>query len=295
MILRETYIHTPQNQDLWEFLDDLILQVDPDSPRPKVMSVLWSGSPDAGKSTSVRQYIKNYLDNEPDAKRTDILYHQIFGRSKLKGELARLCNRTLKIADVPENPGKNYPTWLLVQKASLKLKKNETKMLIIDELQKLFKLGESERIDILEAWNDLINASNVPMALVGVESVDEILDMDKYTTYEDKSDLKRTFCSRFKSKKLKPWDDPYDFKYISFLMTIYNKICYFNLPEGLEPFYKNDEIRELILEVTRGLTGKIIDLLKWTARKIVREHHPEIITKKLLEEVAEELNTKEEN
>ena len=96
-------------------------------------------------------------------------------------------------------------------------------MLIIDELQKLFKLSESEKIDILEAWNDLLNASNIPIVLLGVEGVDDILDIDKYITHEDKSDLKRTFCSRFKSKKLKPWNDPYDSKYISFLMTIYNK------------------------------------------------------------------------
>ncbi len=295
-IMRERYIHTPQNRDLWEFLDDIMLQVNPDSPRPKVMGVLWTGAPDAGKSTCVRQYMKSYLDNVEGATKTDILYHQIFGRSKLKGELARLCRKTLKIPDVPDNPGKNYPTYLLVEKAAHKLKINGTKLLVIDEMQKLFKLSENERIDILEAWNDILNASHVPIVLVGVEGVDEILNMETYTTYEDKADLKRTFCSRFIPKKLTPWTDPYDTKYVNFLLTINEEICQLNnrandngINISSNPFYKNDEIRELILLLTGGLTGKIIDLLKWTSRKIVRYELKEQITAELLKETANEL------
>lgn len=286
--MKERYIHTPQNQKLWYFLDDLMLQVNQESPRPKVMGVLWTGQPDAGKSTSVRQYMKSYLDNVHDAKRTDILYHQIFGRSKLKGELARLCRQTLRIPDVPDNPGRKYPTYLLVEKAAYKLKQNKTKLLIIDELQKLFKLSENERIDILEAWNDILNASHVPIVLVGVEGVDEILDMDKYTTYEDKADLRRTFCSRFVPKVLNPWEDPYDKDYVNFLLTISEEVCQLQSKNG-KSFYKDDEIREKIIMLTRGLTGKIIDLLKWTSRKIVRSQLPDEITVELLIETAEEL------
>lgn len=288
-IMKEKYIHTPQNQGLWEFLDDLMLQVNPNSPRPKVMGVLWTGKPDAGKSTCVRQYMKSYLDNEPDARGLDIIYHQIFGRSKLKGELSRLCRNTLQVPDVPDNPGKSYPTYLLVEKAASKLRKNGTKILIIDELQKLFKLSEIERVDILEAWNDLLNASHVPIVLVGVEGVDDILNVHKYTTYEDKADLRGTFVSRFKPLVLTPWDDPYATDYIKFLLTINDEVCLLNPPEDTEPFYKDDQIREVILELTGGLTGKIIDLLKWSSRTVVRKNLPEIITEDILREVADKL------
>lgn len=290
-IMRERYIHTPQNQKLWEFLDDLLLLNCPESPRPKVMGVLWTGLPDAGKTTSVRQYIKCYLENEPNAQPKDILYHQIFGRSKLKGELARLCRNTLKIGDVPENPGRNYPTWLLVEKAAGKLRKDGVRMLILDELQKLLRLSENERIDVLEALNDLLNASHVPLVLVGVEGVDEVLDMGAYASYEDKSNLRGTFCSRFKLRRLLPWDEPDHEDYTSFLMTIHNQVCRLRPPEQAQPFFVDPALREVIIELTNGLTAKIIDLLKYSAREIIRERLPEVITIDLLRRVAEQLKS----
>lgn len=293
-IMQERYIHTAKNQSIWDFYDKLIRQYNLKNPRTKAMGALTTGYPDAGKSTCCRQYIQNYHKNELNTNKKDILFHITFGRSKLKGELARLCRKTLKIADVPENPGSKYPTWLLVDKAASKLKKDGTKILFIDEVQKLFKLSEGERLDILEAWHDLINASNVSIILVGVDGINEILDVEKYEDYETKTKLKKTFCSRFKRQNISEWEDPYDEEFISFLMTIYNQSCYLTLPNGELAFYKKNEMRELIIELTQGLTAKIIDLVKWAAYHIIDKELPEIITEDILKQISKDLQLTEE-
>lgn len=285
--LSEKYIHTPQNVKLWWLLEDLMRQVNPKSPKPKVMGSLVTGMPHSGKTTAARQFRKGYLANVKGAKRTDIVIFQIPSDPGIKDVVSKL-GRELRIPDIPEKPEKRYPVYLLVEKIARKLRIDGTKLLIIDEFQNLSDISGKSRIAILSGFNDLLNESHVPIILVGVSGVDEILDLDHY---EDRSNLNGTFCSRFPEFRVQPWKDPHNEIYGGLLRTIYED-CKLRLPARTQPFYINDDLREKILEITGGLTGKIIHIIKWTARHLIRNHLPEIITSEILDTVFEEIQAR---
>ncbi len=264
-----------------------MLQVDHASPKPKVMGSLLTGNPHSGKTTAVRQFKKAYLDNVEGALPRDILIFQIPSRARLKGVMGKM-GRQLKIPDIPPNPGKNYPTYVLVEQVARKLWKDGTKLVIVDEFQKLFELPGESRVEILSGFNDLLNESHVPIVLVGVVGVDRILDL---AYHEDESNLKGSFCSRFPEFRLHPWRNSFDIHYVELLKTIFED-CGFQGRRGTPPFYKSDGIREQILQLTGGLTGKIIHLIKWAARQIIRKGYADEITPDLLDETVRLLQAK---
>jgi Bacterial TniB protein len=285
--LSEKYIHTPQNVKLWWLLEDLMRQVNPKSPKPKVMGCLVTGEPHSGKTTATRQFRKGYLANVKGAKRTDIVIFQIPSNPVLKDIMGKL-GRELRIPDIPEKAEKRYPAYLLVEKIARKLIIDGTKLLIIDEFQNLSEISGKSRIAILSSFNDLLNESHVPIILVGVSGVDEILELEHYA---DRSNLNGTFCSRFPEFQVQPWKDPDNEIYGGLLRTIYED-CNLSLPPGTQPFYTDDDLREKILEITGGLTGKIIHVIKWTARHLIRNHLPETITSDVIDAVFEEIRTR---
>ncbi len=283
-LLREKYIHTPQNAELWCLLEDLMYQVSLSSPKPKVMGCLVTGEPHSGKTTAVRQFKKAYIKNVPEAQENDIFLFQIPSRARLKGVMTKM-GRQLKIPDISVNTKRGYPTYILVEKVAAKLWKNGVKLVIIDEFQKLFELPGESRIEILSGFNDLVNESHIPIILVGVAGVDRILDVGHYDT--DESNLKGTFCSRFSEFHLEAWNDPYKPQFVS-LLKIISDDCGF-LPSNSASFYSHDGIREWLIQITGGLTGKIIYLIKWAARIIIRKNLPKVITKKVLKQALKSL------
>jgi len=278
-LLREKYVHTPKNNELWCLLMDIMFQVSPTNIKPKVMGCLIAGSPHSGKTTAVRQFKKAYLENVRHSRDNDIFLFQIPSRARLKGVLTKM-GRQLKIPDISVNTRRGYPTYILVEKVAAKLWKNGVKLVIIDEFQKLFELPGENRIEILSGFNDLINESHIPIILVGIEGVEQILDVGNY--HNDESNLRGTFCSRFMEFKLDAWSDPNDPQLVAFLQMIL-KDCGLST-DFRGSFFENDQNREWFIEVTEGLNGKIIHLIKWTARYIIRHQLPEKITKKTLDE-----------
>ncbi|MHA1619358.1 MAG: TniB family NTP-binding protein, partial [Promethearchaeota archaeon] len=258
-LIKERYIHTPQNVDLWCLLEDLMYQVCPTSPKPKVMGATIIGDSNSGKTTAVRQFMKAYLSNVPEAHENDVFYFEIPVRAHLKGMMSQM-GQDLKIPDINPNPKKGYPTFVLIDKVAKKLWKNQTKLVIIDEFQNLFLLSGENRAEILSGFNELANKSHIPIILVGLEGIDEILKIDNY--FADLTNLRATFSSRFSEFHFKPWSDADSPAYGALLKVVYD-IC--DLSGGLKsPFYTQPEIRDWILEVTGGLTGKIIHLIKQT-------------------------------
>ena len=288
MLLVEKYIHTPINVEMWYLLEDLMFQVSRENPKPKVMGCLITGEPHSGKTTAVRQFRKAYLENVPEAKPNDVVLFQIPSRARLKGVLVKL-GREIKIPDIGPSSKKGYPTYILIEKIAAKLWKNETKLLIIDEFQLLFELPGESRVEILSGFNELVNRSHIPIILVGVKGVDQILDVGKY--YEDKSNLRGTFSSRFSGFNLDPWDDPHTPNFAILLKTIYDYCGLY--PDGKkEEFYRDEKIREWIIEATEGLTGKIIYLIKWAARYIIRNNQYENITLTILRNALKTIQSK---
>lgn len=286
ILLVEKYIHTPINAEMWYLLEDLMFQVSRDNPKPKVMGCLITGEPHSGKTTAVRQFRKAYLENVPEARPNDVVLFQIPSRARLKGVLVKL-GRELKIPDIGPSSKRGYPTYILIEKIAAKLWKNEVKLLIIDEFQLLFELPGESRVEILSGFNELVNRSHIPIILVGVKGVDQILDVGKY--YEDKSNLRGTFSSRFSTFNLDPWDNPHDSNFAILLKTIYD---YCGLNGKKEVFYKDEKIREWIIEVTEGLTGKIIYLIKWAVRYIIRNNHDENVTLPILRNALKTIQSK---
>ena len=277
-LLMEKYVHTPKNNELWCLLVDLMFQVSPTNIKPKVMGCLITGNPHSGKTTAVRQFKKAYLENVPEAHDNDVFLFQIPSRARLKGVLTKM-GRQLKIPDISPNTRYGYPTYILVEKVAAKLWKNGVKLVIIDEFQKLFELPGENRIEILSGFNDLVNESHIPIVLVGIAGVDRILDVGNY--HNDESNLRGTFCSRFMEFKLDAWNDPNDPQFISFVQIILSD-CGF--PTGSRSsFYTQERNRKWLLQMTEGRTGKIIHLIKWAARYIIRNNLPERMTKQILD------------
>lgn len=277
-LFTERYIHTPQNAELWCLLEDLMFQVCFSNPKPKVMGCLVTGEPHSGKTTAVRQFKKAYLENVLEAKPNDVFFFQIPSRARLKGVLTQM-GRQLKILDIPANPKRGYPTYILTEKVAAKLWKNRVKLVIIDEFQMLFELSGESRIEILSGFNDLVNQSHIPIILVGVAGVNRILDVKKY--HSDEANLRGTFCSRFSEFPLLAWDDPHSDDFCALLMTL-NEHCNLHPSTDILPFYTDDKIREWILKESEGLTGKIVYLIKWAVRYIIRSELPEHITMEVL-------------
>ena len=285
-IMKLKYIHTPQNEMVWNELEDLMLQFDPESPPPKVKCIILMGSPDSGKTTCCRQFKAAFLNKYPMVRENKIVFLRLTGRILLRGFAAKLCRR-IGVSDVPPNPSRNWTTDILLEKAAHKLFRDETELVIVDEVQNLIKLQGEPKTDILKGFNDLLNESHTPIALIGVEGVDKILQI---APKDDKENLWGTFCSRFMEIGLKEWnkDEPDDDAFILFLRTIYNRLELSPLLKTV-PFYRDDDTRKLILELTDGLTGRIINLLKWSARDLIRKRQPEVITPNLLRRINEKL------
>ncbi|MFX0171118.1 MAG: TniB family NTP-binding protein [Candidatus Hodarchaeota archaeon] len=157
---------------------------------------------------------------------------------------------------------------------------NEKKLVIIDEFEKLYEISHESRGEILAGFHSLINTSSCPIAIVGIDGVDDILKniaSDKYTW------LKGPFSTRFPGTKIPSWEDDSEFKR---LLVALDRDCLLHphLPEGRK-WYEDDKLRECILDLSEGLLGKIILLVKFTARHLIRRRKPEIIT------IAEQTNT----
>jgi hypothetical protein len=276
-VLMEKYVHTPKNNELWCLLIDLMFQVSPMNIKPKVMGCLITGTSHSGKTTAVRQFKKAYLENVSKAKDNDIFLYRIPSRARLKGLMSKM-GRQLKIPDISPKTDKRLKTNVIVEKVAKKLWKNGVKLVIIDEFQKLFELPGENRIEILSGFNDLVNESHIPIILVGTDGVEKILDVEKY--YSDESDLRGTFCSRFMEFKLDRWQDPNDPQFMAFLQMILKDCA---LPSNLRgTFFEKEKNREWFINMTGGLNGKIIHLIKWSVRYNIRRGFAEKITKQAL-------------
>lgn len=188
----------------------------------------------------------------------------------------------LKIPDLPLD-GKmhinHFPTYALIEKISRKLVNDKTKLLIIDEFQNLFELSYENRREILGGFNDMINMTHIPIVLVGTNCISEILD--ELVIYEDRSDLRKTFRSRFGIFEFKPWDkgkikedeigEEIEIRFDPDFLNFYHTVCTeFKVPTLTDP----DDLN-LIIEMSDGLTGKIIFLIHLAAVNWIEEREKE--------------------
>ncbi|MFX1297308.1 MAG: TniB family NTP-binding protein [Promethearchaeota archaeon] len=277
LIQREYYYEFNEGFNYW---NKVILLMKQPPTKTKIMGLLLTGEPSSGKSTLNQQFSFEYLQNVKDAKENDIVIFNVPQGVGAVQVFAQLC-RELKIPDIPPNP-RNYPITYFVLKAAAKLREGH-RLLIVDEFQNLYEVQGVQRKKIMSSFNQLINASRIPIVLVGTPEVHEIL-YDKFD--QDISNLKGTFSSRFPEFALKRWKDNDEFRGI--LVSVYEDLhlCPSN---DSPPFYTKKKIREKILVYTEGLLGKIITLLKETAMKIISEQLPEEITLELLGQIAVEL------
>ncbi len=268
--------------EIWEIMRDLMKQ---DRKKAKSIGQLITAPSHSGKTTLIKEFIVAYLDNVEDASETDILYFSLIDRATLKSVLTRLCLK-LKIIDIPTNKSQldRIHTSILIDKAVAKLKDHKV-LLIFDEFEKLYQVSTENRGEILAGFHTLANDSGCPIILVGIEGVDQILSNINDGKY---SWLISTFSSRFPEYKLPVWEDGFEFGQL--LLSI-NQDLLLNSDETIYPFYKDVKTRKLILDLTNGQLGKIILLLKWTARSIIRKGNDEIITKQGLLETAKSLKS----
>lgn len=278
LIQRELFYHFKQAWAFWRLV--LILMKQPRN-KTKINGALLTGDPSAGKSTLIRQMIVIFKENVIGFRVQDI---EIFSVPQGVGPVmvfAQLC-KSLGIPDIPSNP-KNYSITYFILKAAAKLKQDR-RLLIIDEFQNLYEIPGVQRKRVISALNQLINQSRIPIILVGVTGVDDILK----NIEDDDSNLKGTFSSRFPEFQLRKWEDPSETEYISILMSIWED-CHLRPSEDQMRFYSNETIRNQILQLTDGLLGKIVLLIKRIAVNLISNGQPEIITTDQLIVAAKEL------
>jgi len=281
----ERFYLTDQTIEVWAKMRSLMNQ---NTNKTKVRGILLTGKPHAGKSTLVKQFMHYYFSKVNNAKRNDILYFEIPIRTRLKGTIQNLC-KALKIPDIPDKNSvlKNYNTAYFIEKAAAKIRRSKIKLLILDEFQNLFKIPAESRVEILEGFNSLLNKAKITMVIVGVEGIENILDVVQ-SDHTDESDIRGTFSSRFPETNLARLEDGEEF--ISILIRIIED-CYLDLNPDIEPFFMDEGIREYILDITDGILGKVIMLLKETAWNIFYNQWEEIITLDLLKMTAKQLKS----
>ena len=268
--------------EIWEVMRDLMKQ---NRNKAKSIGQLLTAPSHSGKTTLIKEFIVAYLENVENASDTDILYFSLFDRATLKSVMARLCRR-LKIPDIPAGKRQldSIHTSVLLDKAVAKLRDYKV-LLIFDEFEKLYQVSTENRGEILAGFHTLANDSGCPIILVGIEGVNQILsnlDDDKYSW------LIPTFSSRFPEYKLPKWEDGFEF---GKLLAYIDKDLMLETNSNSIPFYKDENIRKIILELTNGQLGKIILLLKWTPRSIIRRGEIEVITEERLKRTAETLKS----
>src|SRR5271157_4264683 len=201
-IQRECFYEFEEAFKLWKKL--LILMNQPRT-KTKTKGLLFTAPPDSGKSTLVRQFHFEYVQNVPGAQEEDIIIFNVPQGVGAVQVFAQLC-RELGIPDIPRNP-RNDPVTYYVTKAAAKLRQDH-RLLIVDEFQDLSEVSGPLRKRIISAFNQLINASRIPVVLVGITGANSILrDIE-----DDQSNLKGTFSSRFPEFSLTPWQDNEEFQ-----------------------------------------------------------------------------------
>ena len=88
----------------------------------------------------------------------------------------------------------------------------------------------------------------------------------------------------FKLRTVGIFDDP---QFVAFLQAILRD-CGFSA-ESRSSFFAQEENRNWLIDVTGGLTGKIIQLIKWAARYAIRKNFPEEMTKQIIEKGLEDI------
>ncbi|HMF34239.1 MAG TPA: TniB family NTP-binding protein [Candidatus Lokiarchaeia archaeon] len=276
-IQRECFYEFEEAFKLWK---KLVILMNQPRTKTKTKGLLFTAPPDSGKSTLVRQFHFEYVQNVPGAQEEDIIIFNVPQGVGAVQVFAQLC-RELGIPDIPRNP-RNDPVTYYVTKAAAKLRQDH-RLLIVDEFQDLSEVSGPLRKRIISAFNQLINASRIPVVLVGITGANSILrDIE-----DDQSNLKGTFSSRFPEFSLTPWQDNEEFQ--GLLVSIEQDL-HLLAGESPCPFYEDNLIRARALELSDGLLGCIVTLLKEAAMKIISDGLPEVITIPLLETTAKELD-----
>lgn len=272
----QKFYYTKRLKDLYKLL--LIKMMQPKN-KTKIQGVLITGKPDAGKTTGINQFKIVYTASVDNGYKTDIFYFNVPPRLHAKGVFHKLCQE-LKIPDIQRDSGKHTSIYYL-DKSARKIG-DRYKALFIDEMQNLFLLSSENRKEILELFNRLINEARIPIFLVGVDGVNDIL----YDLDQDVANLKGTFSSRFPEFKIQNFSDINDKEFITLLVSINND---FDLKDTANNWYKDKIIRQEIVDLTNGLVGKIVELLRYTIIKIIDQGLEENITRSIIKETATEL------
>ncbi|MHA1680252.1 MAG: ATP-binding protein [Promethearchaeota archaeon] len=281
------FYYTEQHFVIWAEIRDLMLQPDSDT---KKRGFVLEGPSHSGKTSLIQQFPAEYVLNTPHANADRILTYRIYGDNySIKTQLADL-GRFLKIPDIPNSDRKVYdmkPS-VLARKVTDKLRR-ETDLLFVDEFERLYKHKDVSVGAILEVFHTIMDESGVPIIISGLDGVSELLS-DLPRKYEW---LEETFTTRFASVKMKALE--YGREYVRLLKALHDD-CKLE-PEN-NPFYADKSLCEDILKITGGLLGKIIILIKESARYIYRnkmKHNPPIsedITFDLVEMIGNTLEKK---
>ncbi|MFQ5980899.1 MAG: TniB family NTP-binding protein [Candidatus Heimdallarchaeota archaeon] len=288
-LMKAKFIRYEAAKRFWKEMWDLMAQ---DPRTAKINGSLLVAPAHSGKTTVVKEFRLAYAANVPGASVKDILYFAMQSRITTMKQTLTVIGHKLKIPQFMPMVAQGKLTSYGLRKISdthtkdlllpVAAKIRDTKKLVIvDELEKLYQVSSESRVEIFDTFHSLLNESHVPIILVGIEGVEDLLS--SVTT--DNNWLQETFSTRFLEFRLPRWTNGEEF--IQILMALHID-CELKAPEGCEPFYKDSEIRKHILQLSDGLLGKIVLLVKRAARRIIREGLPEDITYSLVTEIAEE-------
>jgi Cdc6-like AAA superfamily ATPase len=212
--------------------------------------MLLYGSTRTGKTTVSMEY-------------TDIHHEHKKGNNIIVPVLYVECPATITIKSIIVNmiealksPYSISNVGILLLRLKKMLIAAKTEMIIIDEIHNLLDGGTNYQLS-LNFIKHLSNRLNIPIVLVGTEKAKTILSVDKQVKL------------RFTPFELKPFKP--DEEYIRMLLTIESIFPLRNASNLANP-----ETAKLIMDLSEGLMGEMIDLLKDAATVAIRNKSEKI-------------------
>ncbi|THK41196.1 NACHT domain-containing protein [Methylophaga sp. SB9B] len=226
-------------------------------------SICLTGNAGTGKTTLSKILMKEFpkkviIDQDLEIQTHPILFTSIQGKSVnglAKVMLAQLGDHSAK--NINEKTG-------LTERLKRQLKSARTNLIIFDEFHEL--LTDKNRKEVLGWVKALINATGIPILLMGTPGVESLIE----TNDEDVRRILKLYIGKLDYAYDQPSNQFYN--YVTSLVDVYKKKLGFKSFYGFE---KNSDFLRIFL-ATNGYPSNIAELFKNAAKAAIREGSIEV-------------------
>ncbi|MHA2299232.1 MAG: TniB family NTP-binding protein [Candidatus Hodarchaeales archaeon] len=273
ILLDTAYVETERAQD----------PVNPSVADIRPLGLIIFGDINNGKTTLIAKYVheckllwkEEHLGEEWNE--LTIVYYEIAARATIKRVIAGILGKFGITID--DRALQTIKTDTLVNRLVDELKRNNVKLLIIDELQDLIVAPKEDISDIFIALKKITNQSKTRLVLVGTNDAIEVLK--KAETVQVKGKMKPWIDERFRRAELPKWELNEELRDI--LYTVWES--YHEILPDWNMFSKKDNEKAsadyaaigLIHKLSNGRLGKMLQIIRYAAIRALIKNRTTII------------------